>query len=518
MDKDRFSSTLKIIHRNNTYLYIAIFATLASTLFWTIFVVNTYNSFGNQFFDLGMYTYSFYFTIHYPNVAHGLQALIYGNHISIDQLFVLPIFYIWQSGLTLLLVQDIILNGTAILIFLVTRKVAGNEPFALALCIAYLLNPGMHGLLLFDYHPEFLIIPFYILAFYFYMNADRVKFILAFLLLTLTIEIAALLGITFGLGMLYYNYVHAENKKIARIKKQMAIAAIAISLIAFFAYFNIEQTLLYSYPTQYANLPPYLRVVSYSFFFLSNSTSLANFIVTSLNQAVGLISNFWFLIILALFIGIFNFGFTSLREWKLTAILTAPWIFGVFSAVGISFLMPFYQYYSYVIGASIVSSLLGFKVMLNNHKQEGLRHKKARSYFREKNIFLIILISMFLLLISIGISPQVLANTVLFKNSGSQATELGQVNYVMKYVSANASLMVQSNIFPHVFSRRYIESPANNIGDYVRIAYFKPDYILIDNSTIYPFEKEFLASYMKNNTYYIAASNGSVTLYKEASP
>ena len=125
---------------------------------------------------------------------------------------------------------------------------------------------------------------------------------------------------------------------------------------------------------------------------------------------------------------------------------------------------------------------------------------------------------MFLLLISIGISPQVLANTVLFKNSGSQATELGQVNYVMKYVSANASLMVQSNIFPHVFSRRYIEPPANNIRDYVRIAYFKPDYILIDNSTIYPFEKEFLASYMKNNTYYIAASNGSVTLYKEASP
>ena len=123
-----------------------------------------------------------------------LELSVFGQHIAPDQFMVLFAFFFFQSPLTLPIIQLLVLSLTGLLVFGVARDLLKSDRLALIMCAAYLLNPGMHGLLIFDYHAEFFIIPFYIMTFYFYMKAKVRLFLVSLVLLLGAVKKSAEIG------------------------------------------------------------------------------------------------------------------------------------------------------------------------------------------------------------------------------------------------------------------------------------------------------------------------------------
>ncbi|MEM4067052.1 MAG: DUF2079 domain-containing protein, partial [Candidatus Micrarchaeaceae archaeon] len=167
------------MHKVSVLFVVAVFLTLLSMIYWTAFGFNAFYTF-HEYQDLGIFAYNMWYDIHFPGVMHGLQLLVFGNHVAPDQLFIiLPLFYLDQSPLTLLFIQAAILSCTALVIYFVANNLLNDEKLAFLIFLAFLLNPGMHGMLVFDYHAESMIILFYILTFYFLMKARFKLFIAA---------------------------------------------------------------------------------------------------------------------------------------------------------------------------------------------------------------------------------------------------------------------------------------------------------------------------------------------------
>ena len=96
------------------HLLLILFLSSLFVIYWTGYTVHNYQSFGNSFWDIGQETYSISFHLHHANMIQGLQFLSFSNHISLFKLLILPLFAIYQSPITLILIQDVSLALTVI--------------------------------------------------------------------------------------------------------------------------------------------------------------------------------------------------------------------------------------------------------------------------------------------------------------------------------------------------------------------------------------------------------------------
>ncbi len=148
------------------YLILAGLLTVANFTYWCMYAINAHNIF-HEYEDLGAFAFDMFYHLHYPNIVWGLQYLIFGNHIAPDLILMVPLYAIFQSPLTLLFIQAAVLSVTGLVLFIVARELIKDNKLALLLSIAYFLNPGIHGMFIFDFHAESLIILLYLLTFYF---------------------------------------------------------------------------------------------------------------------------------------------------------------------------------------------------------------------------------------------------------------------------------------------------------------------------------------------------------------
>ena len=149
----------------NKFFYLALSAVLISIIYWSCYSLNAYHTY-QEYGDVGLSAYDMYYHIHYASILNGFQYLVFANHISPDQLFILPIFALFPSVPTLLFIQAIVISLTGLVIFFVSRTIIKNEKISLLLCLAFLINPGTFGILLFDYHAEMLLPILFMLMFY----------------------------------------------------------------------------------------------------------------------------------------------------------------------------------------------------------------------------------------------------------------------------------------------------------------------------------------------------------------
>ena len=157
----------------NKWLFASILLVIISISYWTVFVVRDYNSY-HAYWDVGSSAYDMFYHINYWQSFSVLQYLVFANHIAPVQLLILPIYAVFPSALTLLIVQEVILSLTGIIVYLVADGLLKSGPISFALSFAYLANPGMHGIILFDYHSEFLIVPLILILFYSYMKGRKI--------------------------------------------------------------------------------------------------------------------------------------------------------------------------------------------------------------------------------------------------------------------------------------------------------------------------------------------------------
>ena len=497
------------------WLFLAISMTIVSMIYWTAYVFNAYSTF-HEYYDAGVAAYSAYYHIHYPQLIGGLEYIIFWNHVEPTQLLTLPIFALFPSTLTLLIIQELVLSLTGLIIFFVARDLLKSGLWGVIFSLAFLVNPGMHGMIIYDYHAEFLFFPFFILAFYGYMKANKTLFYSSFILLLAAIDTAPFIAGTLALALLLYGVLYTKDKTLKNQRITMAVSAIVLSFIALYLYNSINVLLDNSYATNYLVLPPEFHVNGFdSSQTVTFTKILSGVAIPSFNYVP--IYTFY-----SIFAAIFCFGFLILFDPIISLVLTAPWLYEALFTTNTGFYSVWYNDFAYVIGGITVAAMIGAMLMEEHRGLLGnilYRVESSRpGFMRSMAVTIVLLFSIFLFMLSpiLALNKNVnsLNESFLFQTNSTDRLMYSQLDWVIKQIPANASLLTEYFIVPHVSDREYLMTMSRTTP------WFTPQYVLVDN-TINNMrvpssfnDYNISVSYAENSSYLVYAQNGSAILYK----
>jgi uncharacterized membrane protein len=94
------------------------------------------------------------------------------GHFDPILLFLSPLYLIYPWAETLLVIQAVWLASGALPVYLYTRHEIGHRGAALALALAYLAFPALHGVQFFDFHSLALCIPLFVWLLYFLVRGS----------------------------------------------------------------------------------------------------------------------------------------------------------------------------------------------------------------------------------------------------------------------------------------------------------------------------------------------------------
>lgn len=140
-------------------LYTALFS-FVCTIKYRFFIYND--------FDLAVHDQVMWNLCHGSLISSILRLNFLGNHAHLILFFLVPVYKLFPSPLTLLYVQTLLMALGAVPLFLLARSVLGSGWFALSLAVAYLFYPGLGYTNLFEFHPPALAIFFLLWMLYFY--------------------------------------------------------------------------------------------------------------------------------------------------------------------------------------------------------------------------------------------------------------------------------------------------------------------------------------------------------------
>ncbi|MBM4177516.1 DUF2079 domain-containing protein, partial [Candidatus Gribaldobacteria bacterium] len=144
----------------------------------------------NQVFYNSAHGQLFSFTIH----PHSFL----GDHLAFLLILLLPIYWLWQTPYTLLVIQTIFIGLATWPLFLIAQKWLKIRWAFLISCL-FLLSSFTHSINLFEFHEISLALPFLFFLFYFYLNKNF-KIFLVFIFICLLIrEDMALITLAFSL-------------------------------------------------------------------------------------------------------------------------------------------------------------------------------------------------------------------------------------------------------------------------------------------------------------------------------
>jgi len=485
----------------------AIMIAIAATCYWLSVLTHAYFSFLDGGQDLSVFAYNFWFNLHNAGLTHGLQYISFGNHLSPDALAILLLYSIFPYSITLVYLQTIVICLSSLLVYYIAERMLGDPLVALAISAAFLINPGILGVLTFDFHLEFMIVPTYLLTFYFYMKSDSKLFAISLLLLLGTIEVAPLVALSLGLGLLAYELSVANWKweNIAKEKRIMVAAIILFSIVAGMLYYGAMSYLQSSYSASYQGLPDILKInFGSQYGITTNVVSFLSSPVSFLSKNLSVYANPLGLYILALsvIVTLFGFGFFTLKRPLTTFLLILPWIIPALLWSGnIHYLYTGFQYYACTVGATIAAEIIGAMVVMRRDS------KGKPTYNRTFVVASILLIAVMAMLASLFVSGKPI--TYL----SPQTQYAGQLYSMMRLIPQNASVMTQYTIFPHLADRQQIEFTWSEINRY---GYFVPQYIILSysNSSIYSnFQYDALNYTVSNYNYQLYAQDGNARVY-----
>ncbi len=502
-------------------LVLTIIFAVVNAIYWSLYSVNAYKTF-HEYSDLGAFAYDMFYHIHYPGIVWGLQYLIFGNHIAPDLLLMLPIYAIFQSALTLLFIQAIVLSVTGVVLFFIARDLLDDRGMALLLAVAYFLNPGMHGMLIFDFHAESLIILFYILTFYFYMKKEMKWMVVSLALLLGAMEVAPFLGLTLGVGLVLYEVLHTKGNATRNKSIRFALVIVIISLAVLISYNLITAHLAKAYVSGYVGLPPSIMVLGINPRELNH---LAGILIGTARPVSSILLMRWgYYVVTGLIIVFMGFGIASLLDPATSLVLTSPWLVEIFVLGRIEFVTTWFQYFSFALGGAIVATLLTMKRMMGPRKKRTV----FRTLFISSIIVFVLLLTALEPLFIFSANTNSYSQDFLFQVNSTQQAYYSELNYVISKIPSNASLMAPYFVMPHIYERRYLEG----IGQYtnntkigftqnITEVWFTPQYILTDlnknislNANPEDSGNQSFFDKIRTGEYTLCAKNGTAMLYK----
>lgn len=189
--------------RNYRYLHLMVILYIA---FFSINVIMRHYTFASSAWDLGIFNQALYTTVKQGKLFYYTAELyanpggtIFGVHFSPILFLIIPFYIVLPRPETLLIIQTVVLASGAYPTFLLAKDVLRNKSMSLSFSLLYLMYPHLHGINLFDFHPDAFFVPFALFSLYYFTKQEWSRYFLFLLLSFLTKEFASLPFLVLGL-------------------------------------------------------------------------------------------------------------------------------------------------------------------------------------------------------------------------------------------------------------------------------------------------------------------------------
>jgi len=468
----------------------------------------------------------FWYTVELPINPNGC---FFGIHFSPVLFLVLPLYWLFQSTATLLILQSFVLAFAAFPLYLIGLNETNNPKYAFVFSILYLVYPPLLGVYLFDFHAQAFLPLFFFCAFYYFNKKDFPKCLLFIILSLSVIEFVPFLVIFFGLYGLWV--VWKENRSSCGsldfniLLNKTLIFSIFTIILGVVWYIISRKVMFFFNPT----VPPHPNWQEFGDPVHNPLGLLWNLVSNPIRTLQCLFSPFGEKILYL--IGILSpVAFLSLFDLPSFSI-SLPWFLIAF----LSNYPPYYtaignHYVAFVTPFIFISAVLGGKRFLSffSSRLRGNKIMQLRyfNYFFKGTGKKILVLSYALLIIfsyTLSIQKPYIENfsTKLSSRNFEHRTVL---NTFIDCVPQEAAVITQNDIFPHLSRKMnsYVMwEPLISNTSFSAVDFFlqnvSVDYILIDTTSEWYLDnlENFTATLIENGTFGIMSSTDYVWLLKK---
>ncbi len=451
----------QIILGSAILIYIIIFSLIS---FWK------YYNFAYNGIDLAIYNQVFWNTAQGRFFESSIQAGSYlGDHFEPLILLLLPFYLIFKSPLTLLVLQTIFLALGAIPIYLISKNLTKKTLVSCLLSLAYLLNPFVQNINLFEFHLLPFAIPLLLFAFYFYQKRKLLPFYLFIFLSLLAREDVALVVFMFGILTLI-DYFRTKPDRPINYLLKWVFPLLLLSIIWFISVLKV---------IDYFNAGNYKYLVYYSWLGNNFFDLIKNFFLHPLLVARRVLNLYNLVFLIGLLL---PFGFLPILKPRYLILLLPPLLQTVLGMGGSEGVLE-----THYVSLFLPALFLGLIFVI---KDSWLELGTAR----EKSL---LIISLFLAatLYSFAALGPLPGSIRIILNRQPEETKIR--NYFLNQIPPGAPVLSSYEFFPNLSSRQklyplhyvYLGKKQFGQGDYALPE--DTQYLLIDFADIISFDFQF---------------------------
>jgi uncharacterized membrane protein len=169
------------------------------TTYFTRVTLDVHHGLGTSAYDFGLYDQGVWLMsrFHAPFVTL-MGRNLFGDHTSFILVLLVPIYWLFPSAGALLFTQSLAIALGAVPVYLLGRKLLGNELYAVTLAACYLLHPALAWTNRENFHPDSYIAPLVGMAIYAAIERRWRMYTVFFVLSLLVKEDASLVLVPLG--------------------------------------------------------------------------------------------------------------------------------------------------------------------------------------------------------------------------------------------------------------------------------------------------------------------------------
>lgn len=214
-----------------TKKFTAVFSLIAGIFVTAVIAligVSRYLCFATPNFDFGIFAQMYYYlkTEFVPLTTCERETLLshFAVHLSPVYYLLLPVYFIFDSPITLQVAQAVILGSALIPLYLLMRHFKLSNKVTLLMMIAFAFYPALAGGTMYDFHENCFLLPFLLWMLYF---AEKEKYIPMYIFMLLTFSVKEDAAVYVAFIALYF---------ILSGRKKLHGTAMLISSIAYFVF------------------------------------------------------------------------------------------------------------------------------------------------------------------------------------------------------------------------------------------------------------------------------------------
>lgn len=459
-------------------IYLSVVIIVYTIIFSTITILR-HETLATGIYDLGIFDQALWNTIN-GRLLKGnvVTENILGIHFFPILIFIAPLYWVWADPRVLLLFQSFILAIGALPLYLLAKEKLKDTRLSLSLSTAYLLSLHLHGVNLFDFHPEALVVPLVIFAFFFLEIKKYILFSIFLIFSFMCREEMSLMGFMTGLY-------------IAISKKRMKVG-VSISILSIITFLVITYIVF-----PYFGSKPYLYFSpEYKYFKLQNRNFYEIIRLIFIPHKIKYIVSHFLSVM----------GFPLLSGWGL--FLVIPQMIGVLlSSSREVYTIGFYQYSALIIPFIFVTSVYG------------ISNLSKSSFFTDKKGRFVLSYVVTSYLIILGIIFNFLWFSKYFKPDEYRIKKHHRlIDKIKGLIPPDASLIVNNRIGSHFSQRKEIYNFEDLVERPDRVRN-KTDYITVDTKTLYKYAVSKLRDILSEKEYGVMYyEDGYIVLKKGYNP